>query len=88
MIDLSLEDAGAVYTLDRTRKPTRITPLEIERGVRVAQFIAEHLGRHSSHKFVGLDLVHITPNPAFSRLDGANQRMLGFVKMLGGMLVL
>jgi hypothetical protein len=44
--------------------------------------------KHSSHKFAGLDLVHITPNPAFSRLNGANQRMLRFVEMLGRMLVL
>jgi hypothetical protein len=44
--------------------------------------------KHSSHKFAGLDLVHVTPDPAFSRLDGANQGMLRFVKMLSGVLVL
>jgi hypothetical protein len=44
--------------------------------------------RHSSHKFIGFDLVHITPDPAFSRLDRANQRMLRFVEMLDRMLVL
>jgi hypothetical protein len=41
-----------------------------------------------SYKFAGLDLVHITPHPAFSRLDRANQRMLRFVEMLGRVLVL
>jgi hypothetical protein len=42
----------------------------------------------SSYKFAGLDLVHVTPHPAFSRLDGTNQRMLRFVEMLGRVLVL
>jgi hypothetical protein len=71
-----------------SRNPTRIDPLDTKRCVRVAEFIAEHSGRHSSHKFAGFDLVHITPNPAFSRLDGTNQRVLRFVEMFGGMLVL
>jgi hypothetical protein len=44
--------------------------------------------KHSSHKFARLDLVHVTPDPAFSRLDGADQGMLRFVEMLGGVLVL
>jgi hypothetical protein len=43
---------------------------------------------NSSHKLAGLDLVHVTPDPAFSRLDGADQRMLRFMEVLGGMLVL
>jgi hypothetical protein len=42
----------------------------------------------SRYKFAGLDLVHITPHPAFSRLDRANQRMLRFMEMLGRVLVL
>jgi hypothetical protein len=42
----------------------------------------------SRHKLARLDLVHVTPDPAFSRLDGANQRMLRFVEMLGRMLIL
>jgi hypothetical protein len=88
MIDLSLEDTGFSSHTIEPESPTRITPLDTEHCVPVARFITQHLARHSSHKFAGLDLVHITPDPAFSRLDGANQRMLGFVKMLGGMLVL
>jgi hypothetical protein len=42
----------------------------------------------SSYKFAGLDLVHVTPDPGFSRLDRANQRMERFVEVLGGVLVL
>jgi hypothetical protein len=71
-----------------SKSPTRINPLDTERCIRVAQFVSEHLRRHSSHKLAGFDLVHITPNPAFSRLDGTNQWVLRFVEMLGGMLVL
>lgn len=41
----------------------------------------------SSSKFPWHQLVHVTPDPSFSRLDGTDQRMLSFVKMLGCMLV-
>src|SRR5215469_9881886 len=34
------------------------------------------------------NLVHIAPGPALSRLDGANDRMLGLLKVLGCVLVL
>jgi hypothetical protein len=43
---------------------------------------------NSSDQFTGLDLVHITPDPAFPRLDRADERMLCFVEMLGSVLVL
>src|ERR1700678_2196119 len=38
--------------------------------------------------FARLDLVHVTPDPAFSGFDRTNQRMLGVVKVFGGVLVL
>jgi hypothetical protein len=88
MIDLSLEDARVIHPPNRIQEPTRINPLDTERCVWVAEFGSEHLRRHSSHKFAGFDLVHKTPNPAFSRLDGTNQGVLRFVEMLGRMLVL
>src|ERR1700687_4034223 len=43
---------------------------------------------NSSYQFAGLDLVHITPDPTFPRLDGADQWMLCLVEMPGGVLVL
>jgi len=43
---------------------------------------------HSSCKFARLDFVYVTPDPGFSRLDGADKRMGRLVKMLGGVLVL
>jgi hypothetical protein len=36
---------------------------------------------------LGKYLVHIAPYPALSGLDGANQRVRGFVEVFGGMLV-
>ena len=42
----------------------------------------------SSGKFACFDLIHITPHPSFSGFDGANKRMLGSVKVLGGVFVL
>src|SRR5258708_28741137 len=36
----------------------------------------------------GFDFVHIAPDPGLSRLNGADQRMLHFVEMLGRVLVL
>jgi hypothetical protein len=44
--------------------------------------------RFSSHKFARFDLIHVTPNPGLPRFNGTNQRVLGFVEMLGGVLVL
>jgi hypothetical protein len=44
--------------------------------------------RTSGSQFTCFDLVHITPDPGFSRLDGAHERMLGLMKMLCGMLIL
>jgi hypothetical protein len=41
----------------------------------------------SSSKFAWHELVHVTPDPFFSRLNGTDQRMVSFVKMLGCMLV-
>jgi hypothetical protein len=41
----------------------------------------------SSRKLTGLDFIHITPDPGLSRLDGAYQRMLGLMKVLGGVLI-
>jgi len=38
-------------------------------------------------KFACLDLVYITPDPGLSGLDGAHNRMLGVVKVLGGVFV-
>src|SRR5450759_4341286 len=42
----------------------------------------------SSRQFAGLNLIYITPHPCLSRPDGAHKRMLGFVKVLGSVLVL
>jgi hypothetical protein len=42
----------------------------------------------SSLKFAGFDLVHITPDPGLPRLIGTDQRVLRFVEMFGGVLVL
>jgi hypothetical protein len=42
----------------------------------------------SSHKFSWLDLVHVTPHPGFSRLNRTDQRVLRFVEVFGGVLVL
>jgi hypothetical protein len=35
-----------------------------------------------------LNLVHVAPHPVFLGLDGAYERMLAFVKVFGGVLVL
>jgi hypothetical protein len=43
---------------------------------------------HSSPKFTGLNFIHITPDPGLPRLIGADQRVLRFVEMFGGVLVL
>lgn len=59
--------------------------LVVQDGQRGFQALCEN---RSCHKFARLDLVHVTPDPAFSRFDGANQRMLRFVEMLSRMLVL
>jgi hypothetical protein len=37
--------------------------------------------------FSGHELVDVAPNPTFAGLDGAHQRMLTFVKMLGRVFV-
>jgi hypothetical protein len=42
----------------------------------------------SGPDFPGLDFVHVTPNPRFSRLNGTDERVLCLVKMFGGVLVL
>jgi hypothetical protein len=42
----------------------------------------------SSSKFAWHRLVQVAPDPSFSGLDGTDQRMLSFVKMLGCMLIL
>src|SRR5208282_1661100 len=39
-------------------------------------------------KLARFDLVHIAPDPAFSRLDRTHKRVFRVVKVLGGMLVL
>jgi hypothetical protein len=57
-------------------------------GLAACRWSRDLLENRSRHKFAGLDFVHITPHPAFPRLDGANQRVLRFVEMLGRMLVL
>src|SRR5271166_5090337 len=44
--------------------------------------------RCSGCKFARLDLIDITPDPGFSGLNRAHERMLGVVKVLGGVLVL
>jgi len=46
--------------------------------------LAESLGI----QFPGLDLVHIAPNPRFSRLNRADQRMIDFVKVFGRVFIL
>jgi hypothetical protein len=38
--------------------------------------------------FTGRKLVNIAPDPVFTRFNGANQRVLGTMEMLGCMLVL
>jgi hypothetical protein len=43
---------------------------------------------HSSCKLACLDLIDITPDPAFSGFDRAHKRMFRVVKVLGRMLVL
>jgi hypothetical protein len=53
--------------------------LDTRTGVPVAQ--------PSSSKFAWHQLVHVTPDPSFSRFDGTDQGMVSFVKMLGCMLV-
>jgi hypothetical protein len=42
----------------------------------------------SRSEFAGKNLVHITPHPGLTGLDGANQGMLGFVKVFGGVFIL
>jgi hypothetical protein len=42
----------------------------------------------SSPKFTGLDFVHIAPDPGLPRLIGTDQRVLRFVEVFGGVLVL
>jgi hypothetical protein len=42
----------------------------------------------SGPKFAGLDFVYITPNPGFPGLVRADERVLGFTKVLGSVLVL
>jgi hypothetical protein len=42
----------------------------------------------SSSNFTGLDFVYITPDPGLPRLIGTDQRVLRFVEMFGGVLVL
>ena len=42
----------------------------------------------SGGNFAGFDFVYVTPDPGLSGLDGAHKRMLGFVKMLGRVLIL
>jgi hypothetical protein len=44
------------------------------------QAFASNFSRH--------DLIHITPDPRFSRFDGTHKRVFGSVKVLGGVLVL
>jgi hypothetical protein len=41
----------------------------------------------SGHELSGLDFVNVAPHPGFSRLNRADQRVLGLVKMFGGVLV-
>jgi hypothetical protein len=43
--------------------------------------------RGSGRQFSGFDLVDITPDPGFARLDGADQWMLRMMKMFGGMFI-
>jgi hypothetical protein len=38
--------------------------------------------------FPGLDFVYITPDPGLPRLVGTDERVLRFVKMFGGVLIL
>jgi hypothetical protein len=57
-------------------------------GLAACRWSRDLLENRLRHKFAGLDFVHVTPDPAFPRLDGTNQRMLRFVEMLGRMLVL
>ena len=39
-------------------------------------------------QLTGREVIHIAPDPGFSRFDGAYQRMLRFMIVLGGMFVL
>ena len=39
-------------------------------------------------QFTSLDLVHIAPDPGFSRFDRAHERMFGVVEMLGRVFIL
>jgi hypothetical protein len=43
---------------------------------------------HSGGNFTRFDFVDVTPDPRLSRLNGAHKRMLGFMKVLGRMLIL
>src|ERR1039458_7281520 len=42
----------------------------------------------SGPKFPSLDFVHITPDPRLPRLMGTDERVLRFVEVFGGVLVL
>src|SRR5579859_5531759 len=43
--------------------------------------------RRDASSFFEHDFVDVAPKPVFARLDGLHNRMLGGVKMFGGMLV-
>jgi hypothetical protein len=63
----------------------RLRPIASLGGICLSP-IGYRLSRTPPH--LSLDLIHIAPGPALSRLDGANQRMRYLAKMPGSMLVL
>jgi hypothetical protein len=46
-----------------------------------------HDGMASAVNFAGRKFIHVTPDPAFARFDGANKRMRRGMKVFGSMLV-
>jgi hypothetical protein len=60
--------------------------------VRSRQYYATSLlGRSrpsSSLDFAGFHLVDVAPNPGFPRFNGAHERVMNFVEMLGGVFIL
>jgi hypothetical protein len=44
-------------------------------------------GRNDSSVFFEHEFVHVAPHPIFAGLDGADDRVLGGVKVLGGVLI-
>jgi len=62
-----------------------LAPASICSGLSACRELTKVFG--SGHQFTGFDFVYIAPDPCFSRLNRANQRMLRLVEMLGGVLV-